>query len=151
MKKSMTVILAAVAVIVTYADIARNDPPRDIRSPGMKIRICKNENHGFEITEDAALFYAKFAQLDYPGDLLNYAEHKQLAVEIARTVADYFGSTNDIRVVHWEQPKPANTNDIGEAIAAWLKGKYITDEIVPKTVTVEHDAATGKDIVLEDK
>ena len=89
-----------------------------------------NDRHGFEITEDSALFVAHFATVNYPDSLLNYAEHRQMAVAVARTVADYLGSTNDIRIVHWEQPEPASTNLIDQ-IAARFKGKWVTDEIVP--------------------
>lgn len=131
MLKQTIVILAAVAAIVTCADIYRNGPPRDIRSPGMKIRITENDRHGYDIEEDVPIFYTKFASLHYPEYLLNYAEHKQLAVEVARTVAYYFGSTNDMRIAHWERPHVANTNDLGEVVAAWLKSEWVTDEIVP--------------------
>ncbi len=130
MKKSIA-IFAALAAFAACADIHRNGPPRDIRSPGMKIRITENDRHGYDIEEDAPIFYTKFASLNYPEYLLNYAEHKQLAVEVARTVADYFGSTNVMRIAHWEQPHVANTNDFAEALSAMLKGKFVTGEIVP--------------------
>ena len=89
-----------------------------------------NDRHGFEITEDAALFVSHFATVNYPDSLLNYAEHRQMAVAVARTVANHLGSTNDIRIVHWEQPQPASTN-FGDEIAARIKGKRVTDGIVP--------------------
>lgn len=133
MKKIMKraiVIFVAVAAVVACADILRLGPPRNQRYPDMKIRLETNDQHGFVIHEDA-LFGAKFAVLDYPEYHMNLAEHRQLAVAVAKTVADYMGSTNDIRIVHWEQPQPANTNNIGEVISAWLKGKYVTDEVVP--------------------
>jgi len=130
MKRTMAII-AAVAAIVACADFSRSGPARDLRYPGMKIRLCKNDRHGFEITEDAALFSAKFAVMDYCEYHLNWEEHKQLAVEVARTVANFLGSTNDIRIVHWEQPRPADTNNLGDVLNSWLKGKFVTDEIVP--------------------
>ena len=132
MMKRAVVIIAAVVAIVTCADIARNGPARDIRYPGIKIRICQKDRHRYEVTEDAPLFYARFAVMEYPEYLVNYAEHRQLAVEVARTIAAYFGSTNDIRIVHWQQPKPADTNDISQVLSAMLKGEYVTDEIVPR-------------------
>ncbi len=131
MKKRSMAIVAATAAIVACADFARSGPPRDLRYPDMKIRIVQNDSHGFEITEDAALFNASFAAMNYCEYLLNWAEHKQLAVEVARTVADFLGSTNDIRICHWEQPKPADTNNLGDVLNSWLKGRYVTDEIVP--------------------
>lgn len=129
--KRAVAIIAAAAAIVACADFSRSGPARDLRYPGMKIRLCKNDRHGFEITEDAALFRAKFAVVDYCEYHLNWEEHKQLAVEVARTVANFLGSTNDIRIVHWEQPRPADTNNIGAVLDAWLKGEFVTDEIVP--------------------
>lgn len=131
--KKVVSIMAALAAILTFADIARNGPPRDIRSPGMKIRIAKDGGHGFIVEEDVPIFRATLATIPYPEYLLNYAEHKQLAVEVARTVAYYFGSTNDIRIAHLEQPHVANTNDLGEVVAAWLKSEWVTDEIIPAT------------------
>lgn len=131
MKRTATILAVAAAAVVACADICRNGPPRDVRSPGMKIRITENDRHGYYIEEDAPIFYTRFASLDYPEYLLNYAEHRQLAVEVARTVADYFGSTNAMRIAHWEQPRVANTNDFAEALSALLKGKFVTDEIVP--------------------
>ena len=128
--KRVIVIIAAMVAIVACSDICRSGPPRDVRSPGMKIRICQNDRHGYEVTEDAPLFYSRFAVMEYPEYLVNYAEHRQLAVEVARTVANYFGSTNDIRIVHWEQPHPASTN-LADSINGWLKGEWVTDEVVP--------------------
>lgn len=129
MKKLTTAILAAAVAVAAWADICRQGAPRGVRFPDLRVRMYLNDRHGFEVTEDAALFYARFATVDYP-DFLNYAEHRQMAVAVARTVADCLGSTNDIRIVHWEQPEPASTN-IVDVIAAKLKGRYVTDEIVP--------------------
>jgi len=133
--KEAIAILAAVAAVVALADICRSGAPRGLRYPDMKIRICQNDRHGFEITEDAALFRAKFATMDYPEYYLNWAEYKQLAIVVAQTIAAELGCTNNIRIVHWEQPPVANTNDIGEAVAAMLKGKFVTDEIVTNKFT----------------
>ena len=130
MKKLTMAILAAAVAVAAWADIYRNGAPRGVRFHDLMVRMYLNDRHGFEITEDAALFYARFATVDYPDSLLNYAEHRQMAVAVARTIADFLGSTNDIRIVHWEQPEPASTN-IGDVIAAKLKGRYVTDEIVP--------------------
>lgn len=130
MTKRLTAILAAAVAVAAWADICRQGAPRGIRYPDVKIRLCHDDKHGFEVTEDAALFYARFVKMEYPGSILNYAEHRQMAVAVARTVADYLGSTNDIRIVHWEQPEPASTNLIDQ-IAAGFKGKWVTDEIVP--------------------
>lgn len=130
MKRTMAII-AAVAAIVACADFSRTSPPRGLRWPDMKIRLCQDDKHGYVVSEDVSLFYATFAQVDYPKDVLNYAEGRQMAVAVARAVANYLGSTNDIRIVHWEQPKPADTNNLGDVLNSWLKGKFVTDEIVP--------------------
>jgi len=128
--KCVLAIFVMAFAIVACADVCRSGKPRGIRFPDMKIRMCQNERHGFEVTEDAALFCAHFATLNYPEYILNFAEHKQLAVAVAKTVASFLGSTNDIRVVHWEQPEPASTN-IADQILARLKGEWVTDEIIP--------------------
>lgn len=130
MKKLTTAILAAAVAVAAWADICRQGAPRGVRFPDLKVRMYLNDRHGFEITEDAALFVSHFATVNYPDSLLNYAEHRQMAVAVARTVADCLGSTNDIRIVHWEQPQPASTN-FGDLVVARLKGKWVTDEIVP--------------------
>ena len=129
-KKLTMAILAAAVAVAAWADICRHGAPRGVRFPDLKVRMYLNDRHGFEVTEDAPLFCTHFATINYPDSLLNYAEHRQMAVAVARTVADFFGSTNDIRIVHWEQPQPASTN-FGDVIAARLKGKWVTDEIVP--------------------
>ena len=129
-KKLTMAILAAAVAVAAWADIYRHGAPRGVCFPDLKVRMYLNDRHGFEVTEDAALFVSHFATVNYPDSLLNYAEHRQMAVAVARTVADFLGSTNDIRIVHWEQPQPASTN-FGDVIAARLKGKWVTDEIVP--------------------
>ena len=129
-KLTMAILAAAVAV-AAWPDIYRQGAPRGVRFPDMKIRMCLDNLQGsVAITEDAEVFYTHFATVNYPDSLLNYAEHRQMAVAVARTVADFIGSTNDIRIVHWEQPQPASTN-FGDVIAARLKGKWVTDEVVP--------------------
>jgi hypothetical protein len=128
--KWVLAIFCMVCAALACADMYRGGKPRGIRFPDMKIRICQNDRHVFEVTEDAALFCGHFATLDYPDCILNYAEHRQLAVAVAKTVVDFLGSTNDIRVVHWEQPEPASTN-IADQIIARLKGRWVTDEVIP--------------------
>ena len=128
--KRLMAIFATMAALVAGADISRSGEARGIRFPYVKVRLHQNERHGWEITEDAALFSAHFATLNYDEYHLNYAEQKQLAVAVAQAVAGYYGSTNDIRVVHWEQPEPASTN-MADRVSAWLKGDWVTDEIVP--------------------
>ena len=131
MKKLTTAILAAAVAVAAWADIYRQGAPRGVRFPDMRIRMCLDNWQGsVAITEDAPLFCTHFATINYPDSLLNYAEYRQMAEAVARTVAGYLGSTNDIRIVHGEQPQPASTN-FGDVIAARLKGKWVTDEIVP--------------------
>ena len=112
------------------ADVARNGPSRDVRSPEMRIMLCRTDQNAFDVAEGPSLSATRFARLNYPEYVLNYAEHRQLAVAVARSVASWFGSTNDIRLVHWEQPEPASSNFIDRLIAG-LKGKWVTDEVIP--------------------
>lgn len=129
MKFALAIFAAALA-IVACADFSRSGEPRGIRFPWVKVCLHQNERHGWEIREDAPLFAAHFATVNYDEYHLNYAEQKQLAVVVAQAIAGYYGSTNDIRVVHWEQPEPASTN-LADKVNAWLKGDWATDEIVP--------------------
>jgi len=128
--KRLIVILAAAVAVVACADFSRGGAPRGIHFPYVKVRLHQNERHGWEIREDAPLFSAHFATVNYDEYHLNYAEQKQLAVAVAQAVAGYYGSTNDIRIVHWEQPEPTSTNMV-DRISAWLKGDWVTDEVVP--------------------
>ena len=128
--KRLMAIFATMAALVAGADISRSGEARGIRFPSIKVRLHQNERHGWEIREDAPFFAAHFATVNYDEYHLNYAEQKQLAVAVAQAVAGYYGSTNDIRVVHWEQPEPASTN-LADKVNAWLKGDWVTDEIVP--------------------
>lgn len=134
MKKHGIILTTVAALVAGYvvADFCRSGEPRGIRFPYLKILLTQNDRHGWEIKEDAALFAAHFATVHYDEYHLNYAEQKQLAVAIAQSIAGYYGSTNDIRIVHWEQPEPASTN-FADQVSAWLQGKYTTDEIVPAT------------------
>lgn len=129
MKRSF-VIFAALAAVVACADICRTGEARGISFPWVKVSLHQNDRHGWEIREDAPLFSAHFATVNYDEYHLNYAEQKQLAVAVAQAIAGYYGSTNDIRIVHWEQPEPASTN-LADKIKAMLKGDWVTDEIVP--------------------
>lgn len=128
--KHSFVIFVALAAVVACADFSRSGEPRGIRFPWVKVSLHQNDRHGWEIREDAPLFGAHFATVNYDEYHLNYAEQKQLAVVVAQAIAGYYGSTNDIRVVHWEQPEPASTN-LADKVNAWLKGDWVTDEIVP--------------------
>ena len=128
--KKLFALAIAVAAMVAAADIYRNGTVRGVRFPDMKLRLHENDRHGWEVSEDAPLFCAHFATVNYAEYHFNYAEQKELAIEVARAIASYLGSTNSIRVVHWEQQKPASTNVIDQ-IMAKLSGKYVTDEVIP--------------------
>ena len=129
MKWAFVIFVAAVAGMACAA-ISRSGEPRGICYTNMKIRIYQNDQHEFEITEDALLFSSRFAKVYYAEYHLNRAEQKQLAVAVAKTIANFLGSTNDIRIVHWEQPNPASTNLV-DRIKARLEGDWVMDEIVP--------------------
>ena len=131
-KLIMIVAVAAVALISGFvtADIYRNGPVRNIALPGIKIVMIQDENHTWRISEDAPLFAARFADVYFADSLLNYAEQRELAKGVAKVVAAFFGSTNAIRVAHWERPEPASTNTV-DVLISNLKAKLVTDEIVP--------------------
>ena len=128
--KQITTILLLAAAAVACADVDRTGEARDVRYPDVEIIVHENTRHGYEIQEAAPLFAAHFATVHYAEYHLNYAEQRRLAVAVARAVAGYLGSTNDIRVVHWEQPEPAGTN-LADRIGAFLQGGYVTDETIP--------------------
>ena len=130
MKKLM--MIAAVALIsgLAIADFYRDGPVRDFAIPAIKIKMIQEEKHTWRISEDAPLFAARFADVYYPEYLLNYAEQKDLAKAVAKAVADFFGSTNAVRVAHWERPEPASTN-IVDVLISNLNAKLVTDEIIP--------------------
>lgn len=132
MKKRIIVILAAVAAVVAYAAFSPYGKPRSLHWPFWKIQLYQNDKEGWEISEYGTLFGPHVATVHYDVNHLNHEEQKQLAVAVAQAIAGYYGSTNDIRVAHWEQPKPASTN-LADGLRAWLQGKWITDEIVPTT------------------
>ena len=62
--------------------------------------------------------------------MLNEAETRELAKTVAVAIANHFGSTNAVRIVHFERPEPASTNLI-DHLQALFNGAYVTDEVVP--------------------
>ena len=134
--KKMMIFAAVVATICTavVADIYRSapyEPPA--RWDGLKLRITPSEEHTGEwnINQDEAFFAARFATVHYPEYHLSYAQGRELAKEIARTIVRFYSCTNaQIRITHVETPKPASTNLVDEIKAA-LATKVVTDEIVP--------------------
>ena len=133
-KLMLCAITVAALCTVLFADIYRSapyEPPA--RWDGLKIRITPSEEHTCEwnINQDESFFAARFATVHYPEDHLSYAQCRELAKEIARTIVRFYSCTNaQIRIAHVETPKPASTNLIDEIKAA-LATKVVTDEIVP--------------------
>ena len=134
MKKMMIFAVVAVAICTAVvADICRSAPYEPALWDGLKIRITPSEEHTCEwnIDQDESFFAARFATVHYPEDHLSYAQCRELAKEIARTIVRFYSCTNaQIRIAHVETPKPASTNLIDEIKAA-LATKVVTDEIVP--------------------
>ena len=133
--KKMMIFAAVAAAICTavVADINRSAPYEPALWDGLKIRITPSEEHTCEwnINQDESFFAARFATVHYPEDHLSYAQCRELAKEIARTIVRFYSCTNaQIRIAHVETPKPASTNLIDEIKAA-LATKVVTDEIVP--------------------
>ena len=123
-------VVVALIMVSAVADIYRDGPIRDVALPGIKIVMFPGENHRWRIAEDSPLFAASFADVYFADSLLNYAEQKEMAKGVARSVAKFFGSTNTIRVAHWERPEPASTNAI-DVFMSKLNAKLVTDEIIP--------------------
>lgn len=134
MKKLMMIAIVGVVValimVSAVADIYRDGPIRDVALPGIKIVMIQDEKHTWRISEDAPLFSARFADVYWPEYHLNYAEQKELAKAVAKAVAAFLGSTNAVRVAHWERPEPASTNAI-DVFMSKLNAKLVTDEIIP--------------------
>lgn len=128
--KSVVCVAFALILVSAIADIYRDGPVRDFAIPAIKIKMIQEEKHTWRISEDAPLFAARFADVYYPEYLLNYAEQKELAKAVAKAVADFFGSTNAVRIAHWERPEPASTNVI-DVLISNLNAELVTDEIVP--------------------
>lgn len=133
-KLMLCAITVAALCTVLFADINRSAPyAPPARWDGLKIRITPSEEHTCEwnINQDESFFAARFATVHYPEYNLSYAQCRELAKEIARTIVRFYSCTNaQIRIAHVETPKPASTNLIDEIKAA-LATKVVTDEIVP--------------------
>ena len=127
--KKITLLVVIVSGIVASADICRSGAPRDIQFPGMKLKVVKVDSR-WRVCEDVPIFSSIFAELPYPDSVLNYTEHRNLAIAVARTIAAELGSTNGIRVARREVPTPASTN-IADLVRAMLDTKDVTEEVVP--------------------
>ena len=132
MGKTMTLIVACVAVAITaMAAVYMGGPVRSTRWPDLKIvmRLDEKTGGGWNIREDVALFSMTFATVHHPHDMLNDAEARELAKAVAVTIARHLGSTNAVRVAHYEYPKPAGSNLV-ECLNAWINAKDVTDEVI---------------------
>ena len=128
MKKLIIAVCVTASIIATGA-VFLKEAPRGMKWPDLKI-VLRQKNNDWLVHEDAALFVARFATVHLVEDMLNEAETRELAKAVAVAVANHLGSTNDVRIVHFEAPTPASTNII-DIIESRLKGKDVTDEIVP--------------------
>ena len=128
--KKLTILVSAAAILCAVADIRRTGEPRELLShPDMRIKAVKAEG-SWKVCEDKPLFSRMFAELPYPDSLLNYAEHRNLAIAVARTIAAELGSTNNIRIAHRVGPSPVATN-LADAVRIWLNTEDVTDDVVP--------------------
>jgi len=128
--KTLTFLVSVAAILCAVAGIRRTGEPRELLShPGMRIKAVKVDS-SWKVCEDRSLFSLVFAEIPYPDSLLNYAEHRNLAIAVARTIAAELGSTNDIRIAHRVRPSPVATN-LADAVRIWLNTEDVTDEVVP--------------------
>ena len=129
MKKLLLMACAGVA-ICSMSAIYQKGPPRGCKWPNLKIVLRQSEGNEWRIQEDAALFVARFATVHHAADMMNEAETRELGKAVAVVVANYLGSTNDVRIVHFEKPEPASTNLV-DRLQAFLNGEDVTDEVIP--------------------
>lgn len=127
--KKLTLIVMIASGIVATADFSRSGAPRGPIFPGMKLKVVKVDSE-WNVCEDRPLFSSIFVELPYPDSVLNYAEHRNLAIAVARTIAAELGSTNGIRVARRYMPTPASTN-MADMVRAMLETEDITEEVVP--------------------
>lgn len=130
-KLSAICCLVALAAGFAFADIYRNADYEPLVRDDLKLRIEKVNGNDYLIAEDAELFRAKFATVHFPEYHLSYAQQKELARQIAITVAKFHSATNgQIRFGHYEYPEAKGTNIIDKLIQG-LGGKFVTDELIP--------------------
>ena len=123
------IILACGVASAALAAVYQGGASRNMEWPDLKIVLC-HDGDDWKVVEDSPLFAARFASIHPCEDMLNRAETRELAKSVAVAIARHLGSTNSVRVVHFEAPTPATTN-IMDVLVAHLNGKYVTDEIVP--------------------
>ena len=126
--KKLLILICGVSAIASAA-VYQDGPARNEKRPYLKI-VLRQKNNDWLVQEDAALFVARFATVHTVEDMLNKMEARELAKAVAVAVARHLGSTNDVRIVHFESPAPASSNII-DVINARLKGDDVVDEIVP--------------------
>lgn len=129
MKKTLF-IACVIGATIALGAVYREGPPRDIKRPDLKIVLRQGDHKEWRIQEDAALFVTRLATVNQVYDMLNEAETRELAKTVAVAIANHFGSTNAVRIVHFERPEPASTNLI-DNLQALFNGVDVTDEVVP--------------------
>lgn len=140
--KKLTMLFALAVTLLVAADFQRTGKPRDLSFQGMKLKVVRVDST-WRICEDVPLFSSVLAELPYPDSLLNYAEHRNLAIAVARTIATEFGSTNDLRVARRVAPARAATN-LADVVDIWLNTKDITEDVVPLFTPCTVQGATTK-------
>lgn len=129
MKKILYAVIFSIGTLIAMSAVYLDGQVRDEKYPDIKI-VLRQKNNDWLVQEDAALFVARFATVHLIEDWFNKAETRELAKSVAVAVAKHLGSTNDVRIVHFEMPTPASTNII-DIIESRLKGKDVVDEVVP--------------------
>lgn len=128
--KKLLLMASIVGAIVATGAVFQSGPPRGQKWPDIKIVLRQGEHKEWRIQEDAALFVARFATVNQIYDMLNEAETRELAKTVAVAIANHLGSTNAVRIVHFETPVPASTNLI-DRFQSLLNGADVTDEVIP--------------------
>ena len=128
--KKLLFMASIVGAIVATGSVFQGGPPRGQKWPDIKIVLRQGEHKEWRIQEDSALFVARFATVNQIYDMLNEAETRELAKTVAVAIANHLGSTNDVRIVHFETPVPASTNLV-DRFQSLLNGADVTDEVIP--------------------
>ena len=131
MKKLLMLAAFAAVALTALSAVYQAGPARGIKHPDLQIVMRLDEKTGgdWNIREDVALFSMTFATVHHPHDMLNDAEARELAKSVAVTIARHLGSTNAVRVAHYEYPKQAGSNLV-ERLNAWITAKDVTDEVI---------------------
>lgn len=126
--KKILILICGVAAIASAA-VYQDGSARNEKRPGIKIML-RQINNDWLVQEGAGILSVPFATVRHVEHMLNKAETRELARAVAVAVANHLGSTNDVRIIHFECPTPASSNII-DVVNAWLMADAVVDEIVP--------------------